>query len=105
VPDVRTTAPPAPQVVAEPAVQPAATTSELTTTQPVWVRVIADGQRVVERELPANARVPLTAERTIVIRAGNAGAVRVTLAGQDLGILGAEGTVITRTFTVPRPAR
>jgi hypothetical protein len=67
----------------------------------VWVRVVVDGERVVERELPANARIPLTAEKTIVIRAGNAGAVRVTLAGRDQGVLGPEGTVVTRTFSLP----
>jgi hypothetical protein len=84
----------------EPAKQSDELVSELTTTKPVWVRVLADGERVVERELPANARVPLTAGRTIVIRAGNAGAVRVTLAGRDLGVLGPEGTVVTRTFNL-----
>src|SRR5687767_60861 len=35
--------------------------SELSTSRAVWVRVLADGERVVERELPANARVPLKA--------------------------------------------
>ena len=104
-PDVRSTAPVAPPRVPDPVVQTSTTASELTTIRPVWVRVIADGQRVVERELPANARIPLTAEKTIVIRAGNAGAVRLTLAGQDQGVLGPEGTVVTRTFTMPRPAR
>jgi hypothetical protein len=103
VPDIRP-APSNTQATTESARQTAALVSELTTTKPVWVRVLADGERVVERELPANARVPLTAGKTIVIRAGNAGAVRVTLAGRDLGVLGPEGTVVTRTFNLsPRP--
>jgi Domain of unknown function (DUF4115) len=84
----------------EPARQPGEPVSELTTTNPVWVRIIADGEKVVERELPANARIPLTARQTLVIRAGNAGVVRVTLAGRDQGVLGPEGTVITRTFNL-----
>lgn len=84
-----------------PASQPAAPVSELTTTRAVWVRVLADGARVIERELPANARIPLTARDSIVIRAGNAAAVRVTLAGQDQGALGPEGIAVTRTFRVP----
>jgi Domain of unknown function (DUF4115) len=75
--------------------------AELTATRPVWVRVTADGARLFERELPANTRVPLRAEKTIVIRAGNAGAVRLSLAGQDQGPLGPEGAVVTRTFTIP----
>ena len=46
----------------------------------------------------AGARVPLRG-RAITIRAGNAGAVRVVIDGQDRGVLGAEGVVVTRTFT------
>jgi hypothetical protein len=106
VPDTRPSAPSVSRAAAESANRSAPSVSELTTTRPVWVRVLADGERVVERELPANARVPLTSQKTIVIRAGNAGAVRVTLAGQDQGVLGPEGTVVTRTFSVPRtPSR
>jgi hypothetical protein len=104
LPDTRAPAPRAAPGPAASIVQPTASVTELTTTRPVWVRVVADGQRVVERELPANARVPLRAEKTIVIRTGNAGAVRLTLAGQDQGVLGPEGTVVTRAFTVPRSA-
>jgi hypothetical protein len=100
-PDTRPAAPSIPPTAIDAASRPDPSASELTTTKPVWVRVTADGQRVVERELPANARIPLTATKTIVIRAGNAGAVRVTLAGQDQGLLGPEGTVVTRTFSVP----
>jgi hypothetical protein len=78
---------------------PAAT--ELATSRAVWVRVIADGARVVERELPANARVPLKANKTIVIRTGDAGAVRLSIGGQDQGALGRDGEVVTRTFSLP----
>jgi hypothetical protein len=99
-PDARSPAPSVSRPVTGPANPSAASISELRTTGAVWVRVIADGERVVERELPANTRVPLTAQKTIVIRAGNAGAVRVTLAGRDQGPLGPEGTVVTRTFSV-----
>jgi hypothetical protein len=65
------------------------------------VRVIADGERVVERELPADSRIPFKAEKTIVIRTGDAGAVKLSIRGQDQGTLGKDGAVITRTFTVP----
>lgn len=83
-----------------PAVPPAPA-AELTTSRTVWVRVIVDGERVLERELPANARIPLTPAKTIVIRTGDAGAVRLTIAGADQGPLGREGQVVTRTFTLP----
>jgi hypothetical protein len=86
----------------EPAAPAAAPTgTELTTIRTVWVRVIVDGERVLERELPADSRIPLTPTKTIVIRTGDAGAVRLTVAGQDQGFLGREGQVVTRTFTVP----
>lgn len=75
--------------------------TELTTTRHVWVRVIADGARVLERELPAGSRIPITAQKTIVIRTGDAGAVTLTIAGEEQGTLGREGQVVTRTFTVP----
>jgi hypothetical protein len=75
--------------------------SELTTTRAVWVRVLADGERVVERELPANARVPLKAQKTIVIRTGDAGAVRLSIGGRENVALGRDGEVVTRGFNVP----
>jgi hypothetical protein len=89
-------APPQPAAVPEP--PPAA---EVTTIRTVWLRVLVDGERVIERELAAGTRVPLSPQKTITIRTGDAGAVRLTIAGQDQGFLGREGTVVTRTFTVP----
>jgi hypothetical protein len=86
---------------APPAPAPENLVTELTTTRNVWVRVIADGERVVERELPAGSRIPFSAQKTIVIRTGDAGAVTLTIAGEDQGPLGREGQVVTRTFTVP----
>ena len=105
-PDTRAAAvPPASPAPGEPVTQTAPAVSELTTTRRVWVRLTVDGQRVVEGEVPANARVPITADKTVVIRTGNAGAVRLTLRGEDQGALGAEGTVVTRSFTLPPRAR
>ena len=72
--------------------------AELIAVRDVWVRAIVDGQRVLERELEAGTRVPLRG-RTIIIRAGNAGAVRMIVDGQDRGTLGGEGVVLTRTYT------
>ena len=77
------------------------TGAEIVTTQTAWVRVIADGERVVERELPANSRIPFDAKKTIQVRTGNAGAVRLSIRGVDQGPLGRIGEVITRSFPVP----
>ena len=69
------------------------------------MRVTVDGARVLEREVPANTTVPLNAEQTIVIRTGDAGAVKLSIRGKEHGFLGAEGEVVTRFFSVPpRPA-
>ena len=84
-------------VPAEPA-RPTDRRSELVAVRDVWVRATVDGNKIVERELEAGARVPLRG-RAIVIRAGNAAAVRVVIDGQDRGTLGAEGVVVTRSFT------
>lgn len=92
-------APPEPPASA-PAEAPAPRT-ELTTIRRVWMRVLVDGERVLEREVPADTHVPLTAEKTIVVRTGDAGAVRLSIRGRDQGFLGREGEVVTRTFTVP----
>jgi Domain of unknown function (DUF4115) len=78
--------------------------AELTALRTVWVRVLVDGQKVVERELKANEHVPIRAADTIAIRAGDAGAVRFAIAGQDQGPLGRDGIVVTRTFSA-RTAR
>jgi len=91
-----------PAAVSAPAVdtqQAAPPAAELTTLRPVWMRVVVDGQRILERELPAGARVPLAGE-SIVVRAGDAGAVRLLRHGRDQGLLGADGAVVTRTFLV-----
>jgi hypothetical protein len=72
---------------------------ELTTLRDVWMRVAVDGQRVIEREFGANQRIPLSARESIAIRAGDGGAVRVALGGQDQGLLGRDGLVVNRTFT------
>lgn len=78
---------------------PHAMEAELNVDRRVWVRVIVDGERVIERELAAGTRIPLQADRAIVIRVGNAGALRLTINGTDRGPLGDEGEIVTRTFT------
>ena len=82
-------------------VDPSAPRTEITALRPVWVRVVVDGTSEVERELQANERVPLRPGRTNVIRAGDAGAIRLTINGKDQGALGGEGEVLTRTLKIP----
>lgn len=75
---------------------------ELVTTKPVWLRVTVDGTRAIEAELPADRRLPFAADKLIQIRAGNGGAVKLMVAGEDRGPLGADGRVVDRQLT-PAP--
>jgi len=72
---------------------------ELTTSRLVWIRVTADGERVLEREVPADRRLTFGADRVIVIRAGNGGSVSLRVNGEDQGSLGRDGQIAVRTLT------
>jgi hypothetical protein len=87
---------PAPTVPAGP---PRALNIEFVTVRPVWARITVDGRRAMEREFAADQRMPFAADRAIVIRAGDAGAIRLVVDGKDLGVLGRDGQVFNRTFT------
>ena len=91
-------APPAP-APALPAGPPRALNVEFVTVRPVWARITVDGRRAMEREFEADQRFPFGADRTIAIRAGDAGAIRLVVDGKDLGVLGRDGQVFERTFT------
>jgi hypothetical protein len=89
---------PAPALPASP---PRALNIEFVTVRPVWARITVDGRRAMEREFAADQRIPFAADRAIVIRAGDAGAIRLVVDGKDLGVLGRDGQVFDRTF-MPR---
>ena len=84
---------------------PAGVNLEMITRRRVWVRVTIDGRRAFERELAADQRIPLHADRTILIRAGDAGAVALTRDGRDAGLLGGDGMIASREFTADPPVR
>jgi Domain of unknown function (DUF4115) len=77
---------------------PAALTAELIAVRPVWVRVIVDGRRTMQRQLGAGERVPLRADKVINLRAGDAGALRLVVDGRDQGLLGQDGAIATRAL-------
>jgi hypothetical protein len=76
----------------------------LTTSRPVWTRVIVDDRKVIERELPGSQTIPLGADRAIAIRAGDAGAIRLVVDGKDIGVMGRDGQIASRAFTAQAPA-
>ncbi len=89
---------PAP-AAAVPAGPPRALNIEFVTVRPVWARITVDGRRAMEREFTADQRFPFGADRAIVVRAGDAGAIRLIVDGKDLGVLGRDGQVFERVFT------
>lgn len=103
---------PASEVVPPPVSSPTAPAAparalnvELTIIRPVWVRAVVDERRAVERELNAGEKIPLSADRSILIRADDGGAIRLTVDGRDQGTLGRDGQILTRAFTAPASAR
>ncbi len=66
-----------------------------------WMRVTADGVQVFEGTLSAGTERTFRAANQLSIRMGNAGGVRVILNGEDLGIQGRPGQVLTRTWPEP----
>ena len=63
-----------------------------------WVRVVADGVQIFEGTLASGTTRTFTATLELEIRFGNAGGVRVTLNGEDLGVQGTPGQVLTRVW-------
>ena len=71
----------------------------LETIRPVWLRIIVDGARAFEGELPAGEKLAVEGDRAVVVRAGDAGGVRATLNGADRGPLGRDGWPLTVSIT------
>ena len=65
------------------------------------MRVSVDGRIALEREVDGGERLPFGADRSIVVRAGDAGAVTVRVGQDDQGPLGRDGQVVTRAFAIP----
>ncbi len=108
---------PVPQVAPVPQPRPEAVTSPrfpvamageptvrvvLTAEDVSWLRVVADGRRVFEGFIRTGERREWEAQETLSVVIGNAGGVRVRVNEEDLGILGAPGEVVRRTFSASR---
>jgi len=76
-------------------------TLKMTITGDVWVSLAVDGQTVVNEQLRPGAEREFKAEKEFRFKTiGNAGGVSLTLNGQPLPALGAEGEVVrNRVFT------
>lgn len=63
-----------------------------------WLTAIADGKVLFQETLPAAGEKSISAQKQIVLRAGNVGAIDVFFNGKKLPPLGEEGEAKTLTF-------
>ena len=87
--------------VAAPARQlhPAGVGVTLRALRDVWVRVDVDGRRAVGRLVRAGEQFTYGAEREVTVRAGDAGALLISVNGHQSAVLGGDGVVLTKRIT------
>lgn len=76
---------------------------QLTVLRDVWLDVIADGNRAQRGIFTAGETLDVDVRGSLQVRAGDAGAVRVTVDGEGRGTLGVDGAVTTRTYDLTGP--
>ena len=90
-------APAAAPLKADPKPTPTAAVDRLTlivrATRECWVTASADGKRVIYQILAPGSERTLTGSRELHLRAGDAGALHLTLNGRDAGAFGQSGEV------------
>ena len=103
----RPAVPPPNPVASSPASSPAAAapdpservTVAVVATGPCWVSAIVDGERVVAREFQTGERIAFEFGRSVVLTAGDAAALAVTINGEEARPLGSAGQVVTVRVT------
>ena len=68
--------------------------------RPSWILIRADGTVAYEQIAQPGFSRSFEAERQLYIKCGDAGAVTVTINGQDLGALGPTGEIVARNYTL-----
>lgn len=88
--------------VPTPSVQDAAYSGTFTVvvkaTDDSWLTVTADGKVLYQETLPALSEKSISAQKQIVLRAGNVGALEISFNGKKLAAQGEEGEAKTLTF-------
>ena len=72
----------------------------LSVKRPCWVSASVDGERQIERLLQPGERQTIEVRREMVITAGDASAITLTLNGADARPLGKTGDVVTARFNL-----
>ncbi len=68
--------------------------------RPSWLEVRADGERIFVRVAEPGFLETFEAQRRLKLTTGDAGAVSASVNGQDIGVLGGSGEVLTRKWTL-----
>lgn len=66
---------------------------------PSWISIASDGTVVFEQVAAPGFQETFEAEEMVSISTGNAGAVSLTVNGEDVGTMGDAGAVVSREFT------
>jgi cytoskeleton protein RodZ len=80
------------------ATSPSTFAVSIKTTDECWIAITADGKEVLQDTLLEGAQETITAEKDIVIRAGNVGALDFEFNGEALPAQGEDGEVKTVVF-------
>jgi hypothetical protein len=96
----RATTPSAPSPIANPR---SSLSIQLAARRSAWMRVTADGRLAAERIFKPGETLQVRATRDVSVRAGDAGAVTVSVDGRQPVAFGREGESLTRRFTVETP--
>ncbi len=67
-----------------------------------WMRVASDGVTKFTGTIVAGNSISFKASERIKIKLGNAGVVKVTVNGREIGFLGKKGEVVEKEFTVQK---
>ncbi len=67
---------------------------------PSWLSIQSDGRVVYEGIADPGFSQTFEASQEVTLTTGNAGAVRVEVNGQSVGVLGGDGEVLTRSWTL-----
>jgi hypothetical protein len=68
---------------------------ELTVRNPSWIIATVDGRKIVNRLLEVGERQTFEARRDLILTAGDAGAIVMTLNGRQARPLGRSGETVT----------
>jgi hypothetical protein len=77
----------------------------LTAVRPVWVRAQVDGKEALARLVRAGEGLDFRGAHDVVLRAGDAGALMMSVNGAAAAVLGGDGAVVTRRVTAGRAGR